>query len=120
MKKLLGILVLGLLLNGCGEPAEEIMYLKCDLISSDRPELSRKFRIYKFDGERFYFSIDDTYQQYLPFDKKLVKILEDQIIINDAIEVTTVLNRHTLIMTRKGELTKTNEVYHCRKMPKQI
>ena len=119
MKKAIVIIVLGLLWCNVGF-AGEIMYLKCELISSNRPELATKIRIYKFDGERFYFSIDDTYQQYLPFDKKLVKILEDQIIIKDAFEVITVLNRHTLIMTRKGELTKTNEVYHCRKMPKQI
>ena len=119
MKKLLGILVLGLLWCNVGF-AEEMIYLKCELIHSDRPELSRKFRIYKFDGERFYFSIDDTYQQYLPFDKRRVKILEDQITIEDAFEVITVLNRHTGIMTRKGELTDTNEVYHCTKMPKKI
>ena len=117
MKKLLGIIILGLLLSSNVGFAEEI-YLKCDLISSDRPELSTKFRIYKFDGERFYFNLD--YNYFIPFNKKDVKILEDQIIIKDALEVITVLNRHTLIMTRKGELTDTNEVYHCTKMPKKI
>ena len=119
MKKLLAIIVLGLLWCNVGF-AEEIMYLKCELISSNRPELATKIRIYKFDGERLYFSIDKTYQQYLPFDKKSVKILEDKIIWKGGLEVIHVLNRYTMIMTRKGELTDTNEVYHCTKMPKKI
>ena len=100
--------------------AGEIMYLKCALISSNRPELATKIRIYKFDGERLYFSIYKTYQQYLPFDKKSVKISEDQIRWKDPLEVIHVLDRYTEIMTRKGELTDTNEVYHCTKMPKKI
>ena len=46
MKKAIAIIVLGLLFCNVGF-AEEIMYLKCELIDSNRPELARKFRISK-------------------------------------------------------------------------
>ena len=97
MKKLLAILVLGLL--GCNVEDSKITYLICGLIDSKDNTFKK---VYKFDGKDIFFAVNDEATVFMKFPKKDAKITEDQFILNEALQVTTI-NRNTKHIIRDSD-----------------